>query len=257
MGRFIALLYGVVAYVIFLISFLYAIGFVGNFVVPKTIDSGSAGSFGQALLINAVLLSLFAIQHTIMARPAFKAWWTKIVSPAIERSTFVLIASLLLLLLFWQWRPMPDVIWNVTGSAGSMILSVVFWMGWLIVLASTFMINHFDLFGLRQVYHHLLGKKTVQPRFTTKMLYNIVRHPIMLGFIIAFWATPLMTVGHLVFAIATTGYIIIGVHFEERDLRVAHGKDYEAYANRVRMLIPLPKKGKDSDPSPSLQRPSA
>jgi protein-S-isoprenylcysteine O-methyltransferase Ste14 len=240
MGKFLAVLYGIVAYVVFLAAFLYAIGFVGNFVVPKSIDSGPPSDFWSALVVDLVLLGLFAVQHSVMARPAFKAWWTKIVSPSIERSTYVLLSSLLLFLLFWQWRPMPAVIWSSSGAA-AMVLTALFWAGWAIVLLSTFMISHFELFGLRQVFLHWQGRASESPAFVTRGFYNFVRHPIMVGFIVAFWATPTMTLGHLVFAIATTAYILIALQLEERDLVTHLGEAYRDYRKRVPMLIPWTK----------------
>ncbi len=243
MNKVLSFLYGVVCYAVFFLSFLYAIGFVGDLVVPKSIDSGSESSLGQSLIINVILLGLFAVQHTIMARPGFKQWWTKIVPVQVERSTFVLAASLLLLLLYWWWSPMPYVIWSVEYPAGKALLLGLFWLGWLTVLLSTFIIDHFDLFGLRQVWLHLCNQEYHHVEFQTRSLYRYIRHPIMLGFIIAFWATPHMTAGHLLFAIATTVYIFIGIQFEEHDLVQFLGKNYDDYRHRVPMLIPFLRKG--------------
>lgn len=242
MGRVLAFLYGLIAYAIFLVSFLYAIGFVGNLVVPKSIDSGVPEPFGQALLINALLLGLFAIQHSVMARRGFKEWWTKIIPKPIERSTYVLLSSLILILMYWQWMPMPEVIWDMSGTVLGSVLDILFWLGWVLVLLATFMINHFELFGLQQVLFHLRNKEIPHNKFTTRFLYQFVRHPIMLGFLIAFWSASAMTVGHLVFSIATTGYIIVGVLLEERDLMHYLGDEYREYRRKVSMFIPMPQK---------------
>ncbi|HUP45333.1 MAG TPA: NnrU family protein [Thermoanaerobaculia bacterium] len=240
MSRLLSFIYGVVCYLIFFVTFLYAIGFVGNLLVPKSIDSGQPAPLAQALLINCALLMLFAVQHSVMARPWFKRWWTQYVSPAIERSTFVLLASLALILLYWQWRPMTQTVWSLEGAA-AVVMNVIFWSGWGLVLLSTFMISHFHLFGLTQVHQHLLGRQLTEPQFNTRALYKYMRHPIMVGFFLAFWATPVMTAGHLLFAVATSGYILVGVYFEERDLRRAFGARYEQYRREVRMFLPFRK----------------
>jgi methanethiol S-methyltransferase len=238
MTRFIAFLYGLVSYLIFFASFLYAIGFVEGFLVPKTIDSGASTSLTEALIVNLLLMSLFAIQHSVMARPQFKQVWTRLVPKSVERSTYVLFASLALALLCWQWRPMPTVVWNVENHNIAVALIGLSLVGWLIVLTSTFLINHFELFGLHQVANNLTGRPMPAPRFRTPLYYKFVRHPIYLGFVIAFWATPTMTLGHLLFAAVTTAYILVGILLEERDLVDVFGDEYLHYRDRVSMLLP-------------------
>lgn len=247
MLRFLGFLYGIVAYVVFFATFLYAIGFVAGVGVPKTIDMGPAAPWTAALIIDVVLMSVFALQHSIMARPQFKRWWTKIVPQAIERSTYVLLASLALVLMFWQWRPIPAVLWQVQNPSAAMMLMALEAIGWLIVLLSTFLINHFELFGLHQVANNLAGKPMPAPRFRAPLFYKLVRHPIYLGFIIAFWATPIMTGGHLLFAAVTTAYIFVGIALEERDLIAVFGDQYRNYRRQVSMIVPLPAKSPPQD----------
>jgi methanethiol S-methyltransferase len=237
-SRIAGFLYGVVCYLAFFATFLYAIGFIGNFGVPKSIDSGPHRPFTYALAVNAALLGLFAVQHSVMARQWFKRAWTRIVPAPVERSTYVLFSSVALLLLFWKWEPMGRVIWNVEGNAGKLLLYTLYATGWLTVLVATFLINHFDLFGLRQVWLHLRGIPYTALRFRTPGLYRIVRHPLYVGWLLVFWAAPLMTVAHLVFAIATTTYILLAIRFEERDLIRMHA-EYAEYRRRVPMILPF------------------
>jgi protein-S-isoprenylcysteine O-methyltransferase Ste14 len=236
--KFIAFLYGIAAYLAFLVTVLYAIGFVMGLAVPKTIDTGTASPAAEAVIINLLLMTLFAVQHSVMARQGFKAWWTQYVPKPIERSTYVLLASLSLLLLFWQWRPLPAIIWDVRDPDLAVTIVTLSFAGWVLVFTSTFLINHFELFGLRQVTDHLADKELPPPRFRTPLLYKFVRHPLYLGFIIAFWAAPTMTVGHLLFAVVTTLYILLGIALEERDLVALFGDEYREYKQRVSMLIP-------------------
>ena len=238
MKRITVFTYGVICYAIFIATFLYTIGFVGNLVVPKSIDSTPSGTLGQALLINAVLLGIFSIQHSVMARPGFKRWWTRFVPQPVERSTYVLFSSLALILLFAYWQPIGGVIWQVQNPVGQAVLYGLCVLGWGIVLVATFLINHFDLFGLRQVWLYLRGKEDHPLAFVTPGLYRLVRHPIYVGFIFAIWATPTMTVAHLFFALLTTGYILVGIRFEERDLVDFHGERYSEYRKQVPMLVP-------------------
>src|SRR5262249_4497859 len=241
MGRIVAFVYGVVSYAIFFVTFLYAAGFVGNLVVPKSLDAVPAGPLGTSLLINLGLLGFFAVQHSVMARPAFKRAWTRIVPQPIERSTYVLASSLALILLFWQWRPLGGVVWDVQDPIGRALLYAGFAFGWLLVLVTTFLINHFDLFGLRQVWLHLRGRPYRPLAFKTPGPYRLVRHPLYVGWLFAFWSTPTMTVTHLLFAAVTTGYIVVAIRFEERDLVDAH-PEYAEYAKRVPMLVPAPRR---------------
>jgi protein-S-isoprenylcysteine O-methyltransferase Ste14 len=241
MSRILAVAYGVASYLLFLASFLYAVGFVGDLLVPKSIDSGPTDSLPASVLVDALLLLLFAVPHSVMARPAFKRWWTRFVPPPVERSTYVLVSSLALGFLFWQWRPIPSVLWHVANPAGRWVLLAIFWCGWAVVLVSTFLIDHFDLFGLRQVYLFASRREHMPPAFKTSGLYRFVRHPIMAGFLLAFWATPTMTLGHLLLAVATTAYILIALQLEERDLVAFHGEQHRAYQRQAGMLLPLPR----------------
>jgi methanethiol S-methyltransferase len=242
MGRIIGFLFGLVAYLVFLQTFLYAIGFVTGVGVPKTIDDGPVVPLTEALIVNLLLLSLFAVQHSGMARKPFKRWLTQFVPASVERSVYVLLASLALILLLWQWRPIPAVVWQVTNAQVAMTMTALSLAGWLLVLFSTFLINHFELFGLHQVAANLAGRTMPAARFKTPVLYKFVRHPIYLGFIIAFWATPVMTVGHLLFAAVTTAYIFVGIALEERDLIQLFGEEYKRYRAQVGMLAPFRRK---------------
>lgn len=242
MARYLSFAYGVLAYLLFLVVFLYAIAFVGDLgVVPKTIDRGGPqASMAAALVANLALLGLFAVQHSVMARQWFKKRWTRIVPWHLERSTYVLVATAVLALVMWQWRPMPEVVWSVEQQVAAGVLEIVFWAGWALVFAATFWIDHFELFGLRRVWSHLRGEEHEPPSFQTPALYRYVRHPLYLGFLMAFWATPTMTAGHLLFAGATTGFIVVAIQFEERDLTRFHGEAYVRYREHVAMLIPWP-----------------
>jgi protein-S-isoprenylcysteine O-methyltransferase Ste14 len=232
------LTYALICYAVFLLAFLYAVGFLGDVVVPKTVDDGSIVDPGLAVAVDVSLLTLFALQHSVMARPRFKVWWTRIVPKPIERSTYVLLASLALLLLFWQWRPLPAIVWSISEPVAAGLLMGLFWMGWLVVLASTFMISHLDLFGLKQAIQGWRSTAPDEAAFTTPLLYRHVRHPIYLGFVIAFWATPTMTDGHLLFAAVATVYILVGIQLEERDLVAFFGDRYRRYRREVGMLLP-------------------
>ncbi len=238
-GSVLAIGYGTVAYLLFLVSFLYLVGFVGGMAVPRTVDRAIAAANGEAALVDSLLLGLFAVQHSVMARPAFKRWWTRVVPRPIERSTYVLLSSVVLIILFWQWRSLPAHVWDVRIAPVRIAVWVLFWAGWAIALIATFMIGHFDLFGLRQVYLAWRGQPYTEVPFRTPLLYRLVRHPLMLGFLLAFWAAPTMTVGRLLFAVAMTGYILVAVHIEERDLVAALGGQYRDYRRQVPMLVPI------------------
>lgn len=244
-ARVVALVYGVASYVFFLIVFLYAVGFVANVGVPRPIDGVPATPFLTALAIDLVLLAIFAVQHSVMARPAFKRAWTRVVSPVVERSTYVLAASAALALLFWQWRPLGGVVWQVDTPWLRALLVAVSAYGWLQVLVTTFLIDHFELFGLKQVWRHARGRSSTVSHFVVPGPYRLVRHPLYLGFLVAFWSAPTMTVAHLVFAVMTTAYILIAIQFEERDLIVAH-PEYAAYRREVPMLLPVPARRDDA-----------
>lgn len=237
MRAVLVVLYGFAAYLLFLATFLYAVGFVGNFGVPKSVDRGAAGPIGETFAVDLLLLGLFAVQHSVMARPAFKRWWTRFVPESVERSTYVLLASSVLLLLFWQWRPLAAVVWATRGVAAA-VLTALFWCGWALVLTSTFLISHFELFGLSQVFARSSNRALPQPAFRTPWFYRSVRHPLYLGFLIAFWSAPTMSAGHLLFSVMTTGYVLVAIVFEERDLVDLFGDQYRQYKSRVGMLLP-------------------
>ncbi|NOJ43748.1 methanethiol S-methyltransferase [Bradyrhizobium australiense] len=236
--RFTAFVFGGVAYLTFLFTILYAIGFVSGLAVPKAIDIGAKSGAFEAIMVNLALMSLFAVQHSVMARKSFKYWWMQFIPKSVERSTYVLCASLTLLLLFWQWRPMPAVVWSIQDPDLAMVIVTLSFFGWVIVFTSTFLINHFELFGLHQVTNNLVGREMPAPVFRTPFFYRFVRHPIYLGFIIAFWAAPTMSAGHLLFAAVTTAYIFVGIMLEERDLVGMFGEEYLRYRERVSMLFP-------------------
>ena len=240
MAGLVAVLYGIVAYGVTLVALLYLIGFTGNLIVPKSIDSGTAGPPLQSAIVDTMLIALFAIQHSVMARPGFKRWWTRMVPASVERSTYVLFASFALLILYWQWQPIPAPVWTVRNPSAAAVLVGIFWLGWVVLVASTFLINHFELFGLSQVFARLFGKQQSDAKFRTPLFYRRVRHPIYLGVLLAVWGTPAMTVGHLLFAVVLTGYILIGIQLEEHDLIQQFGDQYRRYRQHAAMLFPLP-----------------
>ena len=248
MAGLVAVLFGVVAYGVTLVAILYLIGFTGNFVVPKSIDSGTAEPLLRSIIVDTLLIGLFAVQHSVMARQGFKRWWTRIVPPSVERSTYVLFASFALLLLYWQWQPIPTPVWTVDNPVTAGAIDAIFWLGWVVLMASTFLLNHFELFGLSQVFMRLFGKHPPEAKFRTPLLYRRVRHPIYLGILLAVWATPVMTAGHLLFALVITGYILIGIRLEESDLIRQFGDQYRRYRQHAAMLVPLPGR-KFTDPN--------
>jgi methanethiol S-methyltransferase len=255
MKRLLVLLYGVLSYAVFFATFLYAIGFIGNIGVPRSIDAAPATGLGEALTIDIALLALFALQHSVMARPAFKRWWTRFVPVVIERSTYTLLSSLALLLLFWQWRPIGAVIWSVESETARTLVYAGFAFGWVLLLVSTFLINHFDLFGLRQVWLYFRRRPYTEIPFRTPALYKLVRHPLYVGWLFAFWCAPTMTAAHLLFAVLTTAYILIAIQFEERDLTRAF-PEYATYRERVPMLIPFLRKRLNADARAAADRAS-
>lgn len=247
-------IFGSISYLIFLATFLYAIGFIGGFGVPTTLDGAPSGPLGIALAIDVGLLGLFAVQHSMMARKWFKDWCTRIVPKPLERSTYVLFSSLALILLFWQWRPLGGVVWSIEDPSARFVLRGLFAFGWGLVLVSTFLINHFDLFGMRQVWLYLRGRPYTALRFGTPGPYRLVRHPLYVGWLFAFWSTPTMTLAHLLFSVATTAYILIAIQLEERDLVREHGDSYEAYRRSVPMLIPFGRRRQDSETAERIAR---
>lgn len=250
--RILVFVYGSLAYLVFLATFLYAVGFIGGFAVPTRLDGPRSGPVGTTLAINVALLTAFAVQHSVMARKWFKDAWTRFVPPPAERSTYVLFSSLALILLFWQWRPMGGVVWSVEDPTARLVLYGLFAFGWALVLVCTFLINHFDLFGLRQIWLYLVGKPYTELSFVTPGPYRLVRHPLYVGWLFAFWATPTMTLAHLVFAIATTAYILVAIQLEERDLVRAHGSNYERYRDRVPMLLPFRRRRESPAAKPAV-----
>lgn len=246
--------YGSLSYLIFFGTFLYALAFVGNFGVPTALDGAPRGPLAMALAIDVTLLALFAVQHSVMARKWFKTWWTRVVPQALERSTYVLFSSLALILLMWQWRPLGGVVWSIEEPWGRFVLRGLFFFGWGLVLLSTFLINHFDLFGLRQVWLYLMGRPYTTLHFGTPGPYKLVRHPLYVGWLFAFWSTPTMTLAHLLFSIATTGYILIAIQLEERDLVREHGDSYESYRRAVPMLIPFTRRGQKAQQEKAFRR---
>ncbi|MEO1311015.1 MAG: methanethiol S-methyltransferase [Pseudomonadota bacterium] len=241
LSRTLLFAYGVLSYAVFLGVFLYAVAFLGNFYIPRSIDADPTGATWRAVVVDTGLLALFAVQHSVMARPAFKRWWTRFVPPAAERSTYVLFSNLAMIALFVFWRPIGGVVWDVSTMPERSIIYAFYFLGWGVLFYATCLINHFDLFGLRQIWMHLRGLPETRPEFRTPGLYKLVRHPIYLGWLMIFWFTPTMTVAHLLFAVATTAYIFVGIRFEEKDLVDELGEDYENYRKRVRMITPFPK----------------